>query len=126
MSNNSDTNTTKIPVWSGKKEEFHMWFMQFMAHAAVHGYAELLVEEKHDDLPDSNKESATDTEVHKKMRRKHTVAMCHLASAMGNKAENMLFIMKTANKDWPTGQIHLTIKALMKKKVPGTLHLMLN
>ena len=95
-----------------------MWFMQFMAHAAVHGYAELLVEEKHDDLPDSNKESETDTEVHKKMRRKHTVAMCHLASAMGNKAENMLFIMKTANKDWPTGQIHLTIKALMKKNSP--------
>ena len=91
MTNTSNTtngvSTLKVPVYSGKKEDFQMWWFQFIAHATMHGYAELMVPNKHSNLPDALAEGQSDTEAQKKMMRgKHTVSRPSSSTSNGQQS----------------------------------------
>ena len=108
----------KVPVYSGKKEDFQMWWFQFKAHATLHGYAELMVPTKHSDLPNAFAEGPNDTAAQKKMRDKHTMALCHLLQAMGNRQSSVSYVMKTVTTEWPGGLVHKVVESMLKAHNP--------
>ena len=115
---NNGVTTLKVPVYSGKKEDFQMWWFQFTTHATVHGFGDLLVPTKHNDLPDTLAEGSNDTEAQKKMRAKHTTALYHLLLAMGNNQRNVQYVMKTKTNEWPSGLVHKVVEKMQKDHNP--------
>ena len=64
MSDN-DLSTTKVPVFNGKQSEFPVWWRRFKAHFKIKKFSKCLKSTAETDLPDSETEAATDTDVQK-------------------------------------------------------------
>ena len=55
------TKSIKIPQFSGKQEEFQIWWMRFKAFAMLMKFAQALGEQKETNLPDDEEEATADT-----------------------------------------------------------------
>ena len=74
-----------IPVFTGKKEDFHLWWAKYYAYATIKEFEEAL--EKGTDLPDDPTTLDTDLAVAEKQKRvikNNKMAIASLIMACGN------------------------------------------
>jgi gag-polypeptide of LTR copia-type/Zinc knuckle len=110
-----------VPLFDGTQGKFVMWWKKFRAFAYLNGFGEAVQEVPDPDLPSSYFESIdTNTEEGKKKllaKKKNDLAISSLSIAF-SKEGTMGIITRTISEDWPTGQGHMVIKALMKRYRP--------
>ena len=115
-----DTDSTKnvrVPVFSGKQEDFQIWWMRFMAFATIMGFSAVLTTTKHAAVPADQVEDAADTADGKKARKWNLTAMYNITLAFTTEAL-MGLVFKSQTPEWPSGLAHLVVQGLFNKFRP--------
>lgn len=94
-----------LPTFSGKDEDFQVWWTKFRAFATAKGVIEALMG-KEDDLPINHKEKLDQTKEDDKKkikaRERNDLAMAYLSSAFKSQADISL-AYGTMDNEWPGG-----------------------
>ena len=97
-----ESSTIKLPVFSGKDEDFPTWWRRFKAYGKVKKFSQCLKPEAETDLPASDTEAAGDTADEKKARSRNKTAM--LSFTMAFKTDSMMkIIMGSETDEYPEG-----------------------
>ena len=113
---------SSTPAFTGKKEDFTVWWTRFGAYANLLGFAPALQEGGEDDLPTIENE-ITGSDEEKAMKnaavKRNTMAVYKLAMTFQT-GRLIRFINRTQTDDWPTGKAH-DIMRLLKTSInyPG-------
>ena len=112
---NKLSNAIKIPVFSGKERDFHVWWVQFQAYCTMKKIAESLKEDF--DLPaDPTTITETDTEI-KKLKNlvaQNAAAVACLTIAFTT-SELLEFCTDSATDEYPAGIAKDIVKKLFTK-----------
>ena len=106
-----DTDSTKnvqVPVFSGKQEDFQIWWIRFMAFATIMGFSAVLTTTQHAAVPAAQVEDAGDSEANKKARKWNLTAMHNITLAFTTEAL-MGLVFKSQTPEWPSGLAHLAL-----------------
>ena len=109
----------QVPVFSGKSDEFQVWWMRFKAYATLIGFAMAINQTKETDLPDNETESTAEphTDKNKEAKKRNLTAMYYLTLAFTTDAMmGVIFTSQTA--EWPSGLAYLVVAALYNKFRP--------
>ena len=109
----------QVPVFSGKPEDFQVWWMRFKAYATLIGFAVAIGQTKETDLPDNEEETTTvtHTDENKAAKKRNLTAMYYLTLAFTTDA--MMGVIFTAQtSSWPSGLAYLVVMALFNKFRP--------
>ena len=111
----------KLPLFDGEEKNFQIWWTRFRAYAGCHGFSSAIGTVKNNDLPDREDEALKDSTAvgQKKIvaRRKNMIAMANLTLAMTTKG-TMTLIYESYSTEWPSGEAHKVVAALMKRYMP--------
>ena len=110
----------RIPKFSGKREEYAGWMMQFEAFAEAKGFASAVEEKPETDLPSKDSEVLDPTKdqakIEAKARNKKAFSMLTLALADDGTTLDILY--KCMTKEWPKGLACKVIASLNAKFAP--------
>ena len=95
------TKSVKVPVFSGKKSDFQIWWMRFIVFATIMGFAGVLKQTKHAHLPDQQEEGEGDSEDQKKVSKWNLTAMYNITLSFTTEGL-MGIIYKAQTDDWHT------------------------
>mmetsp|Transcript_18815 Transcript_18815/g.23344 ORF Transcript_18815/g.23344 Transcript_18815/m.23344 type:complete len:1201 (+) Transcript_18815:436-4038(+) len=113
-----------LPIFSGKKKDFQIWWTRFLAYASVKGFSKALRPGGETELPateDQNiDETTTAGKKSAKARMRNAAAMSNLTMAFKTEATIGL-VFKTYTDEWPGGLAHRVVEALFKKFQPRDL-----
>ena len=109
--------SVSLPVFTGKQEDFQMWWTRFSMYAVVKQFKNALKKEA--DLPDKEDDVLDETKDKMKIeaKKRNEVAMANLAMAFTNEA-CMGLIYKSMTTEWPSGLAYKVIEELMAKYQP--------
>jgi hypothetical protein len=110
----NDTKSLRTPQFSGKQEDFQMWWMRFKAYAMILHFTAALGDKKEADLPDEEEEKLGDTKDQKSARKRNLNAIYHFTMAFTTEAL-MGIIFKAQTTEWPSGLAYLIVKALFER-----------
>ena len=117
------TDSTKsivIPTFSGKDEEFQLWWTKFRAFATAKGVIPSLLG-KESDLPTSEaevlNENLTSDKKKIKARERNSLAMAYLLTAFKSAADVSL-AYETMSNDWPGGLAYEVVNKLKEAYQP--------
>ena len=111
------TKTIKAPQFSGKQEEFQIWWMRFKAFAMLMKFAQAIGEQKEASLPDDELEATADTNEKKAARARNLKAMYYFTLTFQTEAL-MGMIFKAYTIKWPSGEAWKVVKTLFDKYGP--------
>ena len=128
---NEVTSTVKVPIFYGKDESFHGWWIKFQAYSRVKGFNSVLkdagimiTESDVEDLEEKPKYGSGETDARteneeKQLRlgKKNMLAMAHLTMAFGTEAL-LNKIASACTTDWPGGLAYVLIEQLKNKSAP--------
>gem|GEM_PF-6951265 len=113
----NEVNMAKVPVFSGKKSDFPMWWSKFKAVAAQRKFAKAITETG-EELPTSSKDKIDESTVKgkatiKKIERNDLAMAAFTMAFQTQKLMNMLNKAKTP--EWENGKAHEVTKLLLKR-----------
>ena len=107
-----------IPVFTGKKEDFHLWWAKYYAYATIKEFEEAL--EKDPNLPDDPAVLDTDVKVEaaqKKAIKNNKMAIASLIMACGNSGL-LEYVDQTYTNTYPRGIAWKVMENFEKKFSP--------
>ena len=113
----SSTKSMKVPVFTGKQEDFQVWWMRFKSFATLMGFAAAIGKTKENDLPDEEEEKQADTDTQKIARKRNLTGVYYFTLAFTTEAL-MGLVLKSCNTEWPSGLAYLIVQALFAKYRP--------
>jgi hypothetical protein len=124
MESAAETKTVRLPVFGGAHKGFQVWWIRFMAFAAVYKIPKALkiggetvmpvTENTVIDLTnDAGRAQAAAV-------RRNAIAMANLTVASTTEA-TIRIVYKAMSVEWPSGLAHLVVAALFKKCQPQDL-----
>jgi hypothetical protein len=118
----SDNKSIILPTFSGKDEDFQLWWTKFRAFATAKGFVEALLG-KEDDLPDGQDEELDETKDQSmiKARMRNSLAVEYLLQAFKARAD-ISIAYETMDDEWPGGLAYKIVEQLMEVYKPdGTM-----
>jgi hypothetical protein len=116
MSSLLSVKNAKIPVFDGSRENFPVWWLRFQAFAQTYKFKEALMDEPEDFLPIAEDTGVIESEEEEAARKRNNDAVYSLTLALEKEATK--FIYKGITEQWPSGQAHLIVKALLRRFRP--------
>ena len=107
----------KVPVFSGKKSDFSMWWSKFKALAAQKRFAKAITETG-EGLPNSENDPIDETTADGKatMRKIERNALAMAAFTMAFQTQKMMNLLnKSKSQEWENGKAYEVTKLLMKR-----------
>ena len=109
------TKSVSVPTFSGREEDYELFWPRFVAYADMKGFAEAIEWERPDpDLPNKHDELDSDPTVREKQEaaiKRNKIAMAAFTLAFQTKASlNMINVAKSS--DYPRGLAYLVAKEL--------------
>ena len=118
----SEKSVLKVPLFSGKKSEFLLWWTRFQAYANVMDCSEALSETKMKaSLPGNEDEvlsSSVTGDVPKMAAKKKNARAMAAFTLTFDSAQMMKVVYKAKTDEWPSGLAYLVVDGLMKKFMP--------
>jgi len=116
----SETKSLELPKFSGKDDDFHVYWTKFKAFATAKQVMQALVG-KEPDLPNTEKEVldlslAADVKKNK-ARIRNNIAVAYLLSSFKAQADICL-VYETQDEDWPGGLAYKVVQKLMEIYMP--------
>jgi len=108
----------KVPTFSGRDEDFQLWWMRFCAYAALMKFALAIGKRPEADMPAGGEtELPTDTDEAKAARNRNLTAMYNFTLAFTSESLlAMIFGAQTSN--WPSGRACDVVVALFRRYKP--------
>ena len=117
----SENKSVILPMFSGKDEDFQVWWTKFKAFATAKGIYEALAG-KEADLPDTQAdvldESKPEEKKKIKARERNSLAMAYLLSAFKSQADMSMAYEVMEDADWPGGLAHKVVEKLKNAYQP--------
>lgn len=107
----------KLPQFSGKRENFQMWWTRFTCYAMMYKFIECLKETVEADLPTLEVVGANETQEQTDARKRNSLGMFNFTLAFTTEAL-MGIVYKARTNEWPSGKAHLVVSMLFKKYKP--------
>ena len=115
----------KCPTFDGTKSAFGVFWRLFKSYATVNGFGLAVSETPDPDLPASNSTvldaSVAADKLKIKARQRNNLACASFLVAFQTNPDLFAFIDKSVSTDWPEGQSHLIVSALIKAYLPTDL-----
>ena len=112
----SDNKSVVLPTFSGKDEDFQVWWTKFKAFATAKNVIEALMSRKADLPPTQGTaldESVTADVPKIKARTRNSLAMAYLLSAFKSQAD-ISIAYKVMDDDWPGGLAYKVVEKLVE------------
>jgi len=117
----SGDKSVKLPTFSGKQEDFQIWWTCFMAYAVVYKFKEALKQGGEDDLPTGEDDTIDETmDAGKKQalaKKRNVVAMANFSMGFTMEA-TMGILYRVMTPNWPSGLAYKVVEELKKKYQP--------
>jgi len=117
----SGDKSVKLPTFSGKQEDFQIWWTCFMAYAVVYKFKEALKQGGEDDLPTGKDDTIDETtDAGKKQalaKKRNVVAMANFSMGFTMEA-TMGILYRVMTPNWPSGLAYKVVEELKKKYQP--------
>jgi len=117
----SGDKSVKLPTFSGKLEDFQIWWTCFMAYAVVYKFKEALKQGGEDDLPTGKDDTIDETmDAGKKQalaKKMNVVAMANFSMGFTMEA-TMGILYRVMTPNWPSGLAYKVVEELKKKYQP--------
>ena len=111
----SESKSVNVPTFSGKEEDYELFWPRFEAYANMKGFGEALDYKSPDpDLPKKEKELSADASIKKKQQeavKRNKTAIAAFTLAFKTKAD-MNLINEAKSDEWPKGLASIVAKEL--------------
>jgi hypothetical protein len=117
----SDLKSVALPTFSGKNDDFQVWWTKFRAFTTAKGVIQPLLG-RESDLPPTEQaeldESVASEKRQMKARERNSLAMAYLLSAFTQEADISLAYEAMEDEDWPGGLAYKVVEKLMEVYQP--------
>ncbi len=117
----TDNKSVMLAIFSGKNDEFQVWWTKFRAFATAKGVIQALLGRERD-LPLSENAEPDENEATEKRkikaRERNSLAMAYLLSAFTQEADISLAYEAMEDPDWPGGLAYIVVQKLLEVYQP--------
>ena len=107
----------KVPAFSGKADDYAVWWRRFKAYGKVNQFGQCLKAEAETDLPNEDTDAAADSDPKKAARKRNGKAV--LAFTLAFKTDGLMgIIIDSETTDYPDGLAWKIIDELQKRFKP--------